>query len=49
MELKKPLESVGWLSGSGYQVVIDERARAEAEALKERSKENTDGESARSS
>jgi hypothetical protein len=32
MELKKPLESIGWLSSTGYQTVIDEKARRAAQA-----------------
>lgn len=31
MKLTNPLRSIGWLSGSGYQVVVDEVAKQEAE------------------
>lgn len=47
MELKKPLESAGWLSGSGYQVVIDEPARNEAEAMVGHSEAERGGEPAK--
>ena len=33
MKVKKPLESVGWLSGNGYQMVVDEAARQIAKSM----------------
>ncbi len=32
MKVMRPLRSVGWLGGSGYQVIIDNEERARAEA-----------------
>jgi hypothetical protein len=35
MKVKKPLESIGWLSGAGYQTVIDEEARKVARSTRQ--------------
>lgn len=32
MKLQRALDSVGWLSGSGYQVIIDSSARTASNA-----------------
>lgn len=35
MKLKKPLESVGWLSGAGYQTIVDEEAKKVATSTRQ--------------
>jgi hypothetical protein len=35
MKVKKPLESIGWLSGAGYQTVIDEEAKKTARSTRQ--------------
>ncbi len=37
MEVKKPLDVIGWLGSSGYRMVVDEPSKAEAtKKLKEK-------------
>ena len=40
MKVMRPLRSVGWLGGSGYQIIINvcEKRRAEARARRRRAK-----------
>ena len=42
MKLTTPLKSVGWLSGSGHQAIIDEEAKKNATSARET---RTDGKS----
>ena len=36
MKVVSPMRSVGWLGGAGYQVIINEEARARAQARRRR-------------